>query len=191
MNNRKTRKKGDVNSKKNTEREAVVDEVAQLVSDFLLQSWLLLDKILPEQLTHIRDIPEYLRPITQDNKNVHTSYSNYMLFLCVSNTLIEKSSLTMGELSRAVAVPLSTATRMVDWMVDNNYAERLPDPNDRRIVRVALTEEGRNLSRDAKNFMFEHTSTITKRLPKAQQKAILINMKDVLAAWSNVLEKQQ
>jgi len=47
--------------------------------------------------------------------------------------------ITMGELSHELDVPLSTATRIMDWMVDNGYAQRLPDPEDRRVVRVALT----------------------------------------------------
>jgi DNA-binding MarR family transcriptional regulator len=51
--------------------------------------------------------------------------------------------ITMGELSQALGVPLSTATRIVDWLVKNGNVERLPDPEDRRIVRVTLTETGR------------------------------------------------
>ncbi len=52
---------------------------------------------------------------------------------------------TMGELSRALDVPLSTATRIVDWLVRAGYVERLHDPEDRRVVRVALTRTGREL----------------------------------------------
>lgn len=55
----------------------------------------------------------------------------------------EAESLTMGDLSRHMKVPLSTATRIVDWLVFNGYAQRLSDPDDRRIVRVMLTEIGR------------------------------------------------
>jgi DNA-binding MarR family transcriptional regulator len=51
--------------------------------------------------------------------------------------------ITMGELSQALNVPLSTATRIVDWLVKNENVERLPDPDDRRIVLVTLTETGR------------------------------------------------
>jgi DNA-binding MarR family transcriptional regulator len=54
-------------------------------------------------------------------------------------------SLTMSELSAALSVPLSTTTRMVDWFVATEQAVRLPDPDDRRVVRVALTEKGRQL----------------------------------------------
>jgi DNA-binding MarR family transcriptional regulator len=52
---------------------------------------------------------------------------------------------SMGELSRFLDVPLSTATRMMDWLVKSGYAERLPDPQDRRVVRVGLTQNGRQI----------------------------------------------
>jgi len=55
----------------------------------------------------------------------------------------QEKPLIMSELSEGLAVPLSTATRLVDWLVESGYAERLPDPDDRRVVRVALTETGR------------------------------------------------
>lgn len=54
-------------------------------------------------------------------------------------------SITMGEISRAMDVPLSTATRIVDWFVRNDYARRLPDPEDRRIVRITWTDAGQEV----------------------------------------------
>lgn len=55
----------------------------------------------------------------------------------------ERDSLTMGELSLALEVPDSTATRIVDWLVKSDYAERQADPADRRVVRVRLTRTGK------------------------------------------------
>ncbi len=52
------------------------------------------------------------------------------------------TSLTMGELSTELGVPLSTATRIVDWLVQCDYVQREPDPEDRRIIRVGMTEAG-------------------------------------------------
>lgn len=52
---------------------------------------------------------------------------------------------SMGELSRFLDVPLSTATRIMDWLVKSGYVERLPDPQDRRVVRVGLTQNGRQI----------------------------------------------
>ena len=51
--------------------------------------------------------------------------------------------ISMGELSRGLNVPLSTATRIVDWLVKNGYGKRSDDPEDRRIVRVELTKSGK------------------------------------------------
>jgi DNA-binding MarR family transcriptional regulator len=55
--------------------------------------------------------------------------------------------LTMSELSQAVEVPFSTATRLVDSLVELGYAERLSDPSDRRLVRVGLTAQGKEMYR--------------------------------------------
>jgi len=65
----------------------------------------------------------------------------------------QPEAITMGDLSRILGVPFSTATRTVDWLVSNGYIQRLADPEDRRIVRVELTETGKELSR-AMNELF-------------------------------------
>ncbi len=59
----------------------------------------------------------------------------------------------MGELSRDLEVPLSTATRTMDWLVNNGYAQRLPDPKDRRVVRVELTGKGKETFQAISTFM--------------------------------------
>lgn len=182
--------KGKVNSAASTAPEAIEDEITQLCSDFLLRTWLLVDKMLPEQLSKIRDVPKAALANHEgyQGPGKDTSYSNFMLFLCVAATLNEHGSLTMGNLSRHISVPYSTATRMVDWMVDSGYAQRAPDPEDRRIVRVALTAEGKKLSHEAKGFLYEHAVASLKRLPEIQRKTLLINMKEVINAWASVLK---
>jgi DNA-binding MarR family transcriptional regulator len=52
---------------------------------------------------------------------------------------------TMSELSAELNVPMSTATRIVDWLVQGDMVERVNDPNDRRVVRVGMSENGRAL----------------------------------------------
>jgi DNA-binding MarR family transcriptional regulator len=52
---------------------------------------------------------------------------------------------TMSELSTELNVPMSTATRIVDWLVRGDLVERVNDPNDRRIVRVGMSKGGREL----------------------------------------------
>lgn len=50
---------------------------------------------------------------------------------------------TMGELAERLGIGHATATRLVDGLVEKGIALRTRDDNDRRIVRVSLSESGR------------------------------------------------
>ena len=67
----------------------------------------------------------------------------------------ESRPLTMGDLSRILGVPFSTVTRTVDWLVNNSYVQRLPDPEDRRVVRVELTAAGKELCEAMNDLLLE------------------------------------
>ena len=51
--------------------------------------------------------------------------------------------LTLTELSNRMMVSNGNLTGLVDRLVGNNLVERLPDPDDRRSTRVALTALGK------------------------------------------------
>jgi len=61
--------------------------------------------------------------------------------------------ITMGELSRDLEVPLSTATRTMDWLVNNGYAQRLPIQKIAGVVRVELTGKGKETFQAISTFM--------------------------------------
>ena len=52
---------------------------------------------------------------------------------------------TMGELSKALSLPLSTVSRIVDMLEEQGFAKRHPDAEDGRVVRVGLTDTGRQI----------------------------------------------
>jgi DNA-binding MarR family transcriptional regulator len=52
---------------------------------------------------------------------------------------------TMGELSKALSLPLSTVSRIVDTLEEQGFAKRQPDAEDGRVVRVGLTDTGRQI----------------------------------------------
>ncbi len=49
---------------------------------------------------------------------------------------------TMRELTEILAIPPSSVTGLVDALVERQTLERISDPEDRRIVRVRLTNTG-------------------------------------------------
>ncbi|MFI1919075.1 MarR family winged helix-turn-helix transcriptional regulator [Nocardia sp. NPDC020380] len=51
--------------------------------------------------------------------------------------------LSIGELARACGVSSRNVTGLVDTLEGNELVRRVPDPRDRRSVRVAITDAGR------------------------------------------------
>jgi len=97
-----------------------------------------LKPVLPEEIARAKEQLSRLLPRGQEWNN-----HDFDLFFSVGAILIRRQApMTMGELGQALDVPLSTATRIVDQLVKHEYAQRLPDQDDRRIVRVALTGTG-------------------------------------------------
>ncbi|MHB1004742.1 MAG: MarR family winged helix-turn-helix transcriptional regulator [Chloroflexota bacterium] len=54
----------------------------------------------------------------------------------------ETGSVRMGQMAGALRVAMSTATGIVDRLVEQGLLERQEDPDDRRLVVVRLTDRG-------------------------------------------------
>ena len=81
----------------------------------------------------------------------------------------------MGEFSNALSVPLSTATRIADWLVDNGYVQRLPDSEDRRVVRVSLTDIGKELFKAIDRYIRQRMLQMLSGLT-TEERAILLTL---------------
>ena len=49
-------------------------------------------------------------------------------------------SLTMTELARYIKVPKQQMTKLVNRLVEQDFAKRIYDPSDRRIIKIELTD---------------------------------------------------
>jgi len=104
------------------------------------------------------------------------------LFYHVGGLLIYRPhAMTMGELSQALDVPLSTTTRIVDHLVKNEYAQRLPDPEDRRVVRVTLSETGRELFEGLEQFMVARVQQVLEHFTPDEQETLLTLLRKLLS----------
>lgn len=92
----------------------------------------------------------------------------------------QEEPLTMSRLSKAMGVPLSTATRLVDWLVTHGYAERSSDPSDRRVVRVALTRGGRELYEAINLALARRLEKVLNRLNAADRKQFVHLLRKVV-----------
>ena len=87
---------------------------------------------------------------------------------------------TMGELSAELGIPLSSATRMADNLVRVNFVERCTDAHDRRVVRLCLTENGRQFIQMGVNYLRQQILQILNHLSPEEQTQLLRLMNKVI-----------
>jgi len=149
---------------------------------------LLFVQYLTEILAHVRSAPPdevlQLRNQLDAMRATHKPQliANPATFYRMGAILYRTNDVTMGELSRAISVPFSTATRMVSLWVNSGYARRLSDPNDRRVVRIALTDSGRRLHETIENHIAQGIQRILSCLTSEEQTILLTLLGKVASA---------
>ncbi|MEK7204198.1 MAG: MarR family transcriptional regulator, partial [candidate division NC10 bacterium] len=61
----------------------------------------------------------------------------------ILDVLAEEGDLTMQQLAKRMYKSVSTMTRVVAQLVRRGYVKRYQDPEDRRIVHVSITPQGK------------------------------------------------
>jgi len=140
-----------------------INETIALVQGFV-QMWIKYEAAMHREVAEIQP-PEGNKLLSS---KLH-SYINYGHFYKVSSNIMKYRSPTMSVLSSALSVPFSTATRIVDSMVTDGYVKRLPDTEDRRIVKVALTGKGLELHGRIEKITGEHVQQILACLTHEEQ----------------------
>ena len=152
------------------------NQIESLIQDFL-QIDFEFNAMLPKEIEHLRNLIDEIRITNKPQR-----FINCNLFSRIIYSLYREDSMTMGELSHTLSVPFSTTTRMVDWFVDNSYAQRLPDPEDRRVVRVALTDGGRELYRAIERYMVGRFRQMLSPLTAEEQSVLLMLLEKMARA---------
>jgi DNA-binding MarR family transcriptional regulator len=151
---------------KDTKQEAYAEQIALMIQDFV-QLWTRFEAMLHSELARTNN---GLNELNTGGEN--RLGSDYGLFYRISNSMYRTENMTMGELSSALSIPMSTATRMIDWLVTNEYVQRLNDPEDRRVVRVALTDKGRQLHRTIESYTGEGVMQVVSCLTVEEQSTL-------------------
>ena len=106
----------------------------------------------------------------------------YRIFTLLSHN---EEPLTMGELSSELEVPLSTATRIVDGLVQAGMVERVNDPCDRRVVRVGMSENGYELYQAGMAYNRQRMAKLLNVFTAEEQERLLKLMNKLFDAFLN------
>jgi DNA-binding MarR family transcriptional regulator len=127
------------------------------------------------------------RGLRQPARESRFGADNDLLFR-VGTTLNAAPSLTMGELSSALFVPLSTATRVVNTLVERGYVQRFPHPADRRVVHVRFTPRGRRLYKFVDGRIAERVRLISAYLTTDEMATLIKLLSKVAVAVKETLK---
>jgi DNA-binding MarR family transcriptional regulator len=133
--------------------------------------------ILPEHILRFRNQMDELK---SGNLGSREDYQFiFRVFIILSH---QERPPTMGELSADLNVPFSTATRIVDWLVRGNFVERIPDPDDRRIIRVRLTQTGQQYYAISIEYIQQRINTVLEDFSAEEQAELYRLLSKLLAA---------
>jgi len=110
----------------------------------------------------------------KDVENFHMEIDP-LAFGRMGSVLYRDARPTMGELSKTLSLPLSTMTRIVDAGEKFGIVQRLPDPDDGRIVRVTMTEDGRRMHEAMKDMQAQGLRKVLMCLT-SEERAILLTL---------------
>ena len=107
------------------------------------------EKNAKEYLENIATIEKDMRYISgiikQKGREILSDYTMTPPQFVALQWLFEEGDMTIGELSNKMFLAFSTTTDLVDRMEKNHLVQRVKDPNDRRVVRIHMLEEGKRL----------------------------------------------
>jgi DNA-binding MarR family transcriptional regulator len=96
--------------------------------------------------------------------------------------LDQGDSLTQRELGEALETDRTTVSVICDSLEKHGWAERRPDPSDRRVKRVCLTEAGRAAIAEAQGIVWGVYGTIADVLTPEEIAEVVPKLERVFAA---------
>ncbi len=90
---------------------------------------------------------------------------------------------TMGELAAALALEISTMTRIVDHLVTARLATRQEDADDRRVRRVCITRQGQQLATRIRDGLVHEYEQVLRAVPVEHRETVVQAVRHLRSAF--------
>lgn len=111
--------------------------------------------------------------------------SEALTLLSIKYLSQEKDSIvTVSQISKDLSITSPTTTELVKSLTDKGYLERHVNENDKRIVEITLTDNGKEIVNDISQYFDALFSGLNERLG-AQQSELLIELLTNATAYFN------
>lgn len=85
-------------------------------------------------------LPAWNYKIAKPFKKLQDSGVSLEMYYCLKTLQWGGGEMIMSEIARLTKTPKQQMTKLVNKLVEQKFVERVYDPNDRRIIRIRLTE---------------------------------------------------
>jgi DNA-binding MarR family transcriptional regulator len=116
----------------------------------------------------------FSKTLFQDGKDALSDFSLPQMQTLL--TFKEDQEYSIGKLGRDAQVKRSTITNMVDYLESEGIAERFRDSGDRRVVKVRLTEKGREIRKTFSRKRAKEMEKIFSQLSEQDREALLYHL---------------
>ncbi len=89
---------------------------------------------------------------------------------------------TMGDIAEELNITLPSATSLVERLVKGEYVERVQDPQDKRVVKIVLTEKGKAILKKGLEDKIEKTRFMLSKLTEEERLTMLSLLQKILSS---------
>lgn len=139
-----------------------------------------ISKLLPKIARNLR-----IAPLIDAVKPGLTT-SQLMILLVLMD--MKDAALPIGNLTQELAISFPSVTGIIDRLYKENLVERTHSEQDRRLVLVKLTDEGKEIADKLMKSFEELLFTVFEKLPETEQKSIMKSIESVFT-FSDILSK--
>lgn len=103
------------------------------------------------------------------HEGMDLTYNQYKMLL----TIYDKGNCTLNVLAKELQIAMSSASEMVDRLVNLGFVYRTVDEDNRRQVMIYTTEKGEELIRELRRGIVDNYRTLLERLPPRDQERLV------------------
>lgn len=104
--------------------------------------------------------------------------------LCIM--LGKEQNMIMREVAEFLQVPMSTATGIVDKLIEKGVVKRDYSPEDRRIVIIGLSKEGAEIYNTLKESLFQYGAAVMEHFNHEEKEQFISFMERAMIATSKM-----
>ena len=93
----------------------------------------------------------------------------------------KSGKMIMKEVADCLGVPVSTATTIIDKLIEKGYLKRIHPPTDRRIIVVVLSDEGKSIYLSLRSKMKSFARDVMNKLEGSEKTKFVYLLEKVAA----------